>query len=108
MRRNQGDGKNNSGEVGLNQNQAKLCGDCEQSGRCLLNEQLNSSSKEGNSSKKAPTIILGANLRKIIGNAKSASERANEPINDLENWVPHNLPKLKHETCPFHQIRSVG
>lgn len=109
MRRNHDVTKNDLDQVKLNHNEAKLCGDCEPSGRCLLNEQLNSTHKEDrNSVRKGPVTIRGQNSRKIIVNAKSVSERANEPIDDLENWVPHNLPKLKHETCPFHQIRSVG
>jgi hypothetical protein len=99
-------GKDGSAEVQMNQKAAELCGDCAQSGRCMLNEQLKS---KPSIVKKGPVVIRGQVPHKFsAGSNKSSNEKANEPINDLENWVPHNLPKLKHETCPFHQIRSVG
>lgn len=101
-----------SNEVQLNDGKSELCGDCAQSGRCLLNDQLSAAKLSGSvAGRKAPISIKGQRPRKapnVSSSNKSMHEKANEPINDLENWVPHNLPKLKHETCPFHQIRSVG
>lgn len=77
-----------------------FCDNCAESGKCMLQEEMNLSKAMKNR-----IIINGSNKKNFL---ISQSDRANEPINDLENWQPHNLPKLKHETCPFHQSRSVG
>ena len=76
-----------------------LCTDCSKTGHCALAHEL-------------------SKLSVPIRNGKITDK--NGFLNDMENWQPVNHEikdlkinpyadnKLKHETCPFHRLRSVG
>lgn len=80
--------------------EAKLCGDCQEYGKCMLNEQL--------AQKSAPVRKTFSGADKKESALANKANKATDQVVDLENWQPHNLPKLRHETCPFHKVESVG
>lgn len=80
-----------------------LCGDCQEYGKCKLNEEL-----EQKKSSPPRKTFSGAEKRDSALANKEASANKNDQVSDLENWQPHNISKLRHETCPFHRVESIG
>lgn len=80
--------------------ETKLCGDCQEFGKCMLNEQLE---KKASPERKT---FSGAEKREAA--LANKAKQSTDQVVDLENWQPHNMPKLRHETCPFHKVESVG
>lgn len=80
-----------------------LCGDCQEYGKCKLNEEL-----EQRKSSPQRKTFSGAEKRDSALANKESSSNKNDQVSDLENWQPHNISKLRHETCPFHRVESIG
>lgn len=76
-----------------------LCSDCANYGQCSLSSKLSNQSIP---------------LRRANGVVQPKPHASISP--DLENWQPVKFvhdpyaaeKKLKHETCPFHRLKSVG
>lgn len=76
----------------------------------MLNEELEQKSKNSSGIDGTAAVrktFSGADKRDLAFANKAASDKSNEII-DLENWQPHNLSKLRHETCPFHRNESIA